>query len=256
MVAPLPRHGRPLHCDVIGSGPPVVLLHGVAFGPETFAAVVGERLRPSQFLVPHRPGYGGSADVGPARDVAEQVADIIATIDAVTDGRFAVGGVSGGATLAVALTLVAPARVTRLVVHEPAIGPLAPALAAILSQAAAAFASAADPVVPALALARTLAGERLWHERPDLAASVAVVASTMAMEVPQFAGFAPTVTMLAGLRTIPVVSSVGRESGCERVCVSRVLARTAGATEVELPGAHLAQFDAPDAFAALLTGGQ
>lgn len=231
-----------------------MLLHGVAFGPETFAAVVGGRLRPIQLLVPHRPGYGKSAHVAPARDFAQQVADIVTTLDAVTDGPVVVGGVSGGATLALALAMMAPERVTRVVVHEPAIGPLGVGLAAMLSQASAGFVAASDPVPPALELGRMLAGERLWRAMPDLPGRVALVAPTMASEVPQFAGFAPTPAALAGLRALPVCASMGCESGPERVDVSRVLAEIAGAIQVVVPGAHLVQYDAPDRFAALLAG--
>lgn len=229
----------------------MVLLHGVAFGPESFASITRERSG-SQFLVPHRRGYGHSVDLPPAQDLDVQVADIVATIDTEAASPVVLAGISGGATLALAVALAHPGLVRRLVVHEPAIGPLGPGLAAILNSSARAFAVAEDVREPAVALARTLAGPTTWRRVPSARASVERVAATMAHEVPQFAAFAPTTGDLMRLRELPVVSSVGRDSGPERYEVSRALIVCADAMEVALPCGHLAQIEAPQAFATAL----
>jgi pimeloyl-ACP methyl ester carboxylesterase len=229
-----------------------VLLHGVAFGPESFASLTRDRSGSPQLIVPHRRGYGQSAHLPPPGDLDEQVADIVATIEVLVDTPVVVAGVSGGATLALALTLAHPELVRRLVVHEPAIGPLGSGLMAILTSSATAFTGASSPRIPATALARALAGEATWQRIPDAAESVARVAATMAVEVPHFAAFAPTIAELGRLRALPVLSCVGRDSGPERYEVSRALIACAGAVEVALPSGHLVQVEAPAAFVTAL----
>lgn len=190
-------------------------------------------------------------DLPLADDLDVQVADIIATIEAEVESPVVIAGVSGGATLALAVALAHPGLVRRLVLHEPAIGPLGPSLAAILTGSADAFARADDVRVPAVSLAKTLAGPTTWS-RLDARSGVERMAATMAHEVPQFAAFAPSTGDLMRLRALPVVSSVGRDSGPERYEVSRALIVCAEAVEVALPCGHLAQVEAPQAFAAAI----
>jgi pimeloyl-ACP methyl ester carboxylesterase len=254
-AAPLPattRHGR-LAAYTEGRGPVVMLIHGVGYGPLTLTgaarAVVDAGGR---VIVPHRGGYGASEAAPPAGDLAGQVDDLVEVLDAAGAERAVWAGVSGGATIALAAGILRPDRVAGLVLHEPALGPLAPALHARLLGAAAAVASADDPGEGALALAEALGGTEGWA-RVGLATRQAIRAAGAAVrrEIPLFPGFAPTPGELATLRGIPVVSSVGARSGPDRREAGEVLVRLAGAVRARPPSGHLVQIEAPEALARL-----
>ncbi len=251
-----PRPGRLLPAEITGSGPPVVLLHGVAFGPEFYDRVAQLLSVTNHVIVPHRPGYGRSVSVRPAPSFDEQVADVVMTIESMIERPAIVAGVSGGATLALALLLSRPDLVRHAVVHEPAIGSAAPALADVLSQAAVALATCPSPAGPALSLAQGLAGEATWKRIPVAAQRVRSVAATMAVEVPQFAAFALKDDDFVRLRTEQLVTTVGKRSGPERHEVASVLADRAGACVVTVPSRHLAQIEAPEAFASAVLSGR
>lgn len=227
----------------------MVLLHGVAFGPRTFATVAaGLARRGMCVVVPHRPGYGRSAATPVPSALAAQVRMIVRTLAATATEPVILAGVSGGATLALACTLEAPELVRHLVLHEPAIGPLAPTLADTLRRAADDFATAHDPRDPARSLAQTLAGPRHW-ERHASHLDLTAIAPTMAREVPLFATFAPTPAALRELRSSDVTTTRGADSGPARKEVSAALVDLCGAREIVLAGGHLVQLESPDAFA-------
>jgi pimeloyl-ACP methyl ester carboxylesterase len=113
---------RVLHLEEQGSGPAVVLLHGMPSAPEDFEALVGLLARDHRVLVPHLPGYGQtppdrepcSLDVLVGRlerrllDAGVVRADFVAF--------------SGGAYKAVAIALRGRVAVSRLVLFAPVVG--------------------------------------------------------------------------------------------------------------------------------------
>jgi pimeloyl-ACP methyl ester carboxylesterase len=240
-----------------GSGPDaVVLLHGVGVGAAAFDAVAATLARTGTVVVPDRRGYGTRADAGPAPSLDAQV-DELATVVAGAGERPAVVGVSGGATLALALALRAAATggldgLGPVVVHEPLVGPLAPRLHTAVTDTYTRTV-AADPRLATTYVAG-LVGPATWAVLPTAEReAMAGRTATIAAEIPHFLGFAPTADALAALRGHPLWSSVGARSPGARREVHELLRRRAGATALEVPGAaHLPQVDAPDAFAAAL----
>ncbi len=101
-----------------GTGDPVVLLHGSGGGLHSWAPVA-ERLAGSYELwMPARRGYGPS-DVPPGRkSFTDEVADLIAVIEAVGRPVHLVGG-SYGAILALHTAAAEPSRLRSLAVFEP-----------------------------------------------------------------------------------------------------------------------------------------
>jgi len=98
-----------------GSGDPVVLLHGFPQTGECWRAVAARLTDRHRVLVPDLPGYGRSARP-PAFD-AETVAGVLAEmLDALDEPRATIVGHDWGGSLAFALALTHPERVTRLVV--------------------------------------------------------------------------------------------------------------------------------------------
>ncbi len=254
--------------EQFGTGPAVVLVHGVGVGPDTFAALADAVVAGGhRAVVVHRPGYG-LASAPAAVSLADQVTALAALVDALTSGADADGarggvagviGVSGGATLALLLALRLAAEgvgVVPIVAHEPLLGPLAPALHHRVRRAVSALGAAGRPVRPAATtgFVRRLAGEATWARLPASERDAVTERSALvAEEARAFAEVAPTATDLARLRPVTgVTTTVGAASGPERRSAATVLASLARVPVASVPGAgHLPQVDAPAAFAAV-----
>ena len=239
----------------LGVGPPVVLVHGVGIGPRAFDAVRDSMADDHRVLVVRRRGYRWSQPVPASASVGEQVDDLVAAVAArgVPSATFV--GVSGGATLVLALTLAHPDLVRAAVVHEPAIGPLAPDLQAELQSAAARLA-ATDGPEGVLGFVNRLVGDSAWARLPqavtdDLENRWEVVRA----EVPAFIAFAPSAEALAGLEDVALVATVGSRSPHYRRVAARVLESSARARVNVLDGVrHLPHLEAPERFAAVVRG--
>jgi pimeloyl-ACP methyl ester carboxylesterase len=232
----------------LGSGPPVVLLHGVGPGPGTFSRVARELATDHRVVVLER-----AWDPDRPPTLAEQAAAVSEAIGALGLVHPTLVGVSGGATLALVVAIRHPDRIGGLVVHEPLVGPAAPDLHRTFTDAAE---RAARDDRSALDVVRTVVGEPTWRaltaaERDRIRAGAARARA----EIPVFAAFAPTVAELATLRARPVLVTVGERSGEERSAAAAVLVELAGARVTVLPGAgNAAQLDAPAGFAAVVRG--
>lgn len=227
-----------------------MLVHGVGYGPATLTdaarAVVAAGAR---VVVPHRGGYGESADALPAGDLPGQVADLVEVLDAVGARRAVWAGVSGGATIALAAAIARPDRVAGVVLHEPALGTLAGILNSRLKVAAQAVATAPDAGEAALDLARALGGDGWGAVDAPTREAIRAAGAAVRAEIPMFPAFAPTARQLSRLREMAVVSSVGARSGAERRQAGDVLVRLAGAVSARPPSGHLVQIEAPGALA-------
>lgn len=111
--------GTPIALEVLGTGPPLVLVAGIFCTRATLrplAEALAGRFRVATY---DRRGRGDSGGAGPVPDdaVARESADLAAVIGALGDGA-AVYGHSSGAGVAVH-AVAAGAPVTRLVLHEP-----------------------------------------------------------------------------------------------------------------------------------------
>ena len=232
---------------------PVVLVHGVGVGAWSYEAVAADLAVDHEVVVPHRRGYGDTAGLDPAPSLDRQVADLVDLA-----GRPATFvGVSGGATLVLALALAAPELVAAAVVHEPVIGPLAPDLHAELRAAADRLASTPGGA-GALAFVEALVGPDTWCRlTPAQVAEVARRGDVVRAEVPLFLAFSPTVDQLRGLAGLALVSSVGARSRNSRQVAAAAVAACTNTSPLVLPGVgHLAQLDDPAALAAALRGAE
>jgi 3-oxoadipate enol-lactonase len=111
-----------LHVESYGSGPAVVLLHGVPSSPGDFAPLADRLARRHRVLVPHLPGYGRSASVPQPYSlerVVIEVEDILAK-EGVSQAAFV--AFSGGAYKAVAIALRGKIMVSRMVLIAPVLG--------------------------------------------------------------------------------------------------------------------------------------
>ncbi|XAY05081.1 hypothetical protein DSM112329_01924 [Paraconexibacter sp. AEG42_29] len=198
------------------------------------------RDRGARVLVVERRGYGSRDGLAPAATVAENVDDVVAVLDEAGVGRATVAGMSGGATVALAMAISHPERLIRAVAHEPAVGALVPALGELVRGALAAGGGAG--------LARALAGPGTWAAL-DAPVRDAVLARATLIErdAPAFLAFDPQLGPAVGER---LVCTVGALSPPLRHRVAAALAHRTGAPVITVPGcAHLPQYDAPRTFA-------
>lgn len=124
--------GRPVRYLTAGTGPAVVLLHGLGESPADWAAVLAQ-LAPSRAVyAPALPGFDGRGD--PADVSAESYARFVGRfLDALEVERAVLVGHSLGGLAALLFALAAPERVTTLgLVGSGGLGrEVSPALAAI-----------------------------------------------------------------------------------------------------------------------------
>ena len=114
--------GRRISTLTMGSGPDVVLLHGLGGAKSSFfdaAAALSKRYRVHALDLP---GYGGSSKPTTAANTARYFADTVcATMDALGIRRAHVAGNSMGGRVAIELGLRHPERVASLVLLCPAV---------------------------------------------------------------------------------------------------------------------------------------
>lgn len=222
-----------------GTGPVVVLLHGVGVGPDSFDTVVEQLVSRHRVVVLRRPR---------AAAVAEQAAAVVAAIRSLDSGPVTLTGVSGGATVSLAAAMASPAVVGAVVAHEPLLGAHAQALHGRITAVARALATGD---ITSREWFRSLVGPRTWARLPPELDGADVGAE----EVAPFAAWSPEPAALDSLRRLNLTTTVGEWSGPARHEAARVLAERAGAEVIVLPGSgHLPQLEDPCAFAQVVAG--
>ena len=226
------------------SATPVALVHGVGFGPSTFARVARALWRAGPVLVVERRGYGTRAGQPPPDRVEDHVADLLAALDAAGIERAIVAGSSGGATIALAAALTAPDRVEAAVAHEPAVGSLSPELLALIRTSVRSGGTT---------LVRALAGPLTWACLTDgERAALASCADLVAADARAYLAWEPPLDR-AG-EPAPVITTVGQRSAPLRHAIAAALHDRIGARVVVIEDCgHLVQLDAPAAFAATIS---
>ena len=126
--------GRAFHIQRLGSGSPVVLIHGLVIGnlATWFFGVAPRLARHRSVLLYDQRGHGLSAPAESGFDLATSSADLTSLLAAVEGfgGAVDVVGHSYGGAVALRFALDAPDRVRRLVVLDAPLPPFDPAEAA------------------------------------------------------------------------------------------------------------------------------
>jgi pimeloyl-ACP methyl ester carboxylesterase len=114
--------GAVLEYDIVGTGDPVVLIHG-AFLAEAYAPLCGEPAVTAacRLVRYHRRGYAGSSRVSAPFSIEQQAADCRALLMGLDIERAHVVGHSTGGAIALQLALDAPDMVHSLILLEPAL---------------------------------------------------------------------------------------------------------------------------------------
>lgn len=235
----------------------VVLIHGAGLDPRLYDPLMTMLSVPS--VAPLRPAYRAATDELPTVEV--QATEMLGHLDewassaGNTTDDVTLVGVSGGATLALAAAVALasgaePSRpVAAVVSHEPLLGPLAPALNARVTEAAAAL-RATDDVETFLS---GLVGEATWTSVPEALRRFARRhLRTVVADVDRFIAYAPTATDLARLEP-RFTATVGELSDHARLEAAGLLGDLGNAETATVPEAgHLAHWQVPAAFAEVI----
>ena len=250
-------NGVELEYEVVGSGEPMLLIHGAHIADALQPLVTEPALERFQRIRYHRRGLGGSTyppNAGPT-SVAVQAEDALGLLDHVGADRAHVAGHSLGGSIALELAAQHPGRVASLVLLEPAF---------LATPAGAAFRRAMAPLIEryeagdaegAVHGFLALVGDRNWREAIDqtipggTAQAVKDAATFFERELP-----GPTWTFgpeQAAAITCPVLSVLGSNSGPLFV-ESRQLLHTwfPACQDADIAGAtHLLQMQTPESVA-------
>jgi pimeloyl-ACP methyl ester carboxylesterase len=104
-----------------GSGPPVVLLHGLGATNASMLPTLVDLARDHRVLAPDLPGFGDSGKPGGEYGPSFFARWLTAFLDVLGIERAVLVGNSMGGRIAIELALVAPERVERLVLYAPSL---------------------------------------------------------------------------------------------------------------------------------------
>jgi pimeloyl-ACP methyl ester carboxylesterase len=127
-------HGRPLTYVHVGSGPVLLLIHGMAGSLENWEAVIEPLARHYTVLAPDLPGHGGSAPAGGDYSLGALASGLRDLLVALGHERATLVGHSLGGGIAMQFSYQFPELTERLVLVSS--GGLGPEVSAILRAAA------------------------------------------------------------------------------------------------------------------------
>jgi 3-oxoadipate enol-lactonase len=114
-MSPAPVSSQLLYLTERGSGPPLLLVHGLMVTGEMFEPVIGQLATRHRVVVPDLRGHGRSRGLPPPYTAAQLAADLSRLLDHLSIDATAVLGYSQGGAIAQQLALDHPKRCDRLV---------------------------------------------------------------------------------------------------------------------------------------------
>ena len=114
-MIPTPASSGDLFYTERGSGPPLLLIHGLMVSGEMFEPVVEQYARRHRVIVPDLRGHGRSRELGPPYTVAQLAADLSRLLGHLRIDSAAVIGYSQGGAIAQQLVLDHPEQCGRVV---------------------------------------------------------------------------------------------------------------------------------------------
>lgn len=242
-VHDVPVPGGFVRAEVLGRGPPLILLHGWTLDRRIFAPQVPLSDRMQLVLIDRR-GFGQSSA---PPDLAREPDDVLAVADALGLERFGLAGLSQGARVALGAAMKAPGRVARLFLFGAPLDGLE---------------GPADPPAPVAAMREAAAAGDLralaaaWANHPFLQVQDDAARPLVADIVADYDGhdllakptrLPVTAADLAGLR-MPVTAMVGKRDSAHRRMAAARIAGSAPAGRLVVVGkaGHLCNVDRPD----------
>lgn len=196
--------GATLEYEVVGLGPPVVMLHGFLANRFTFTRQRSELASHFRLILPNLRGSAGCCDAVPPNygPATSDVDDLRAVLDAEKLDRVSLLGHSSGGATAFVFAVHAPDRVERSVLIEPTLYPALPSAdRARLSAENSEIRAVCESQGPAAGLRACVAsvGGDAWSK---------LDAKTQADRLQSLSSSAPFVrSHLLGLNTLPVTEA-------------------------------------------------
>jgi pimeloyl-ACP methyl ester carboxylesterase len=230
----------------------VLLVHGAGLDAATFTTVAAQLFAAGATpVVVERRGYDRRTATA---DLDVHLDDLAGAVDAAAagsgDGGVVVAGVSGGATLALALALRGHERVRAVVAHEPLVGPAATEQHRVIGRSITDLLADASEEATVRFLERLVTATtwcRLDHGTRNRAIGHG---PTVRIEATGFRRFVVAPTALRA-SAIPITWTVGDRSSAWRHAAAAVAAG-AGITVRRLDAVHTPQFEDPGGLAAAI----
>ena len=256
LPAPLrDRHGT-AYLD-IGSGPPLLLLHGVGLRAAMWAEVI-ERLKDSyRLIVPDMLGHGGSPLPGPDVTLADYAAQAAALLDELGTASATVAGFSMGALVAQRMALDYPRCVRAAAFISGVYGRSAEESLAVTRRALSVAIQGVGPTIEP-ALARWFSPTfRARHPEWEAWVRDTMLGNDATGYLRSYATFATGDTELAeaisGIGAPTLVITGERDSGSTAAMAARMQAQIRGSQLAIIAGGlHLLPIEMPDALVATL----
>lgn len=106
-------NGVRIYCQILGSGPPLLMLHGGAESSSAWAQQIEPFSRHFQLILPDTRGHGRSGDAGGPLSYGEIAADATALLDYLGIERTFLCGWSDGGIVGLHLSVYAPSRIRK-----------------------------------------------------------------------------------------------------------------------------------------------
>ncbi len=241
----------------IGSGPPVLLLHGVGLRAAMWAPVIGLLQDSYRLIVPDMLGHGGSPLPGPDVKLADYAAQAVALLDELDIPSVTVAGFSMGALVTQRMALDFPRRVLAAAFISGVYGRSAEESLAVTRRAlSVAIQGVAPSIEPALARWFSPA---FRSQRPEWVEWVrgTMLGNDATGYLRSYATFATGDTELAeaiaGIGAPTLVITGEHDSGSTPAMASRMQAQMRGSKLAIIAGGlHMLPIEMPDALVASL----
>ena len=256
----IPANGTLLHVRTCGSGPALLLVPGAGGDAGQYEQLASRLAGDCTVISYDRRANSRSPRPAGHRptSIEEQADDAVALLEALDLVPAVVFGNSLGAGIALSCALRAPATVSRLVLHEPA-------LMGVLADPDAALAAVQPVIGEGMATGGLRGGAEAFFRFADSTAFACLPRATrermldnagvlFESEFGVLASWRPDPAAVAAL-TVPVTVLVGTDSGAPafREAASWVAGHTRTQV-IAVPGGHLGFAEHPGAFAGLLRG--
>jgi pimeloyl-ACP methyl ester carboxylesterase len=257
-------NGIRLFYDSTGDGEPLVLVHGAWVDHTNWNAVVPRLAESFRVVSYDLRGHGQSRIEPPdAGTVHDDIADLLALIDHLDLGPVNIAGISSGACIALRLAMEHPARVRRVLSHEPPLAHLLvddPENKPLLDQVGELIGATAGMIESGehRAAAQIFFDNVVQLRWADLSADeqdrIASHASAFGGQLRDPDAVALDPTALTALR-MPVLLSQGEASPrFATLIVDELAALVSGAVRAVVPDAgHVPQMTHPDAYVEVVT---